>query len=623
MCGITGILSKKGQPRQERIGEMCRLITHRGPDDHGTYAQGPVALGHRRLAILDLSTAGQQPMTTPDGRFSLVFNGEIYNYQELAKRYLADVKLKSTSDTEVLLHVLARHGMEIVPHLKGMFSFALWDVRQQELWLVRDPFGKKPLYLRETTEEWSFASELKSLLISAPELDREACAQYFLYEYIPTPRTPWQDISQLPLGHYCHIKGNIKQVVRWWQPQFTPKTAVSFNEALTQCDQLLQTAIARRLVSDVPVGIFLSGGIDSTAIGWYMRQQMTAKPHSFSVSFREPSFDESAYALQAAHALGTAHHQLQFTLKEFTKSVGQVVPLLDVPLGDASLLPTAAISFLAREYVTVVLDGDGSDELLGGYGIFPAAAVAEKLRFIPSQAWRLAATVAQKLPTNYRDFSFDFKLKSFIRGMGEQLPQRQQVWLGSFTAGEIDELLAPDWRLPPPAIFEPTTRLQPQLAGLNTADQVSLLLIYGYLHDDLLVKLDRATMFASVEARTPFLDVDFAEFAMQLPPAWKKNKKILKQVMSGRIPQAIISRHKKGFGIPLGWWLKGPLHDWAKQVLEPSKLLADGMINPQVPLRLLAQHRQGTADHRKKLWTLLSWQLWYDQWAAKREFLLP
>lgn len=623
MCGIAGILAKNDQPpRRELVEKMCQLIAHRGPDDRGTYAQGPVALGYRRLAILDLSVAGRQPMTTPDGRLSLVFNGEIYNYRELARNYLADVQLTSTSDTEVLLHLLARHGMAILPALRGMFAFALWDNHTQELWLVRDPFGKKPLYLRETNEAWSFASELKSLLTNAPALDRVACAQYFLHEYIPTPRTPFKDISQLPLGHYCHVKENTKRLVRWWQPQFTPKTTLSFNEAAGLGDELLQTATTRRLVSDVPVGIFLSGGIDSTAIAWYMRQHMTEKLHSFSVSFREPSFDETAYAQLAARALGTTHHQLQFSLKEFAKALGQVVPLLDTPLGDASMLPTAAISFMAKKYITVVLDGDGSDELLGGYGIFPAANVAQKLQFIPRRLWRLAAAAAAQLPTNYRDFSFDFKIKSFIRGLGYDLPQRHQVWLGSFAGPELVELLSPQWREMAPSAFEPTTLLQPQLHGLSTTDQVSLLLIHGYLHDDLLVKLNRATMLASLEARTPFLDVDFAEFAMQLPPAWKKNKNILKHIMAGRIPDTIISRGKKGFGIPLGWWLKGPLHAWATQVLEPGKLLGDGIINPHVPMRLLAEHRQGKADHRKKLWTLLAWQLWYDQWIAKREPLL-
>lgn len=619
MCGIAGILSKNGQPpRVGDLNKMCHVIAHRGPDDSGIYSNGPVVLGHRRLAILDLSAAGHQPMTTMDGRYTIVFNGEIYNYRELADRFLPDVKLRSSSDTEVLLHLLARRGMAVLPELRGMFAFAFWDAQEQTLCLAQDPFGKKPLYVREDSAVWSFASELKALIAHGSELDHTAMAQYFLYEYVPTPRTPFKNISQLPRGHYCLIKGTTKQVVKWWEPTFLPKITESFEATVARFDQLLNQAVARRLISDVPVGIFLSGGIDSTTIAWYMRQHVTGEFHSFSVSFREPSFDETPYAQLAARHLGTQHHQLHFSLAAFTQTLQQVVPLLDTPLGDASILPTTAISRLARESITVVLDGDGSDELLGGYGIFSAATIAEQLNLLPNRLWRHGEVAAALLPTSYRNFSWDFKIKSFLRGLGYSLPHRHQIWLGSFSPLELTELLAPRWRETTANVFEPIDQLQEKLRHLTPPDQVSLLLLQGYLADDLLVKLDRATMMASVEARTPFLDVDFAAFAMRLPTEWKRNKNILKHVMAGRIPEAIIRRSKKGFGIPLGWWLKGPLYEWAAHVLEPGKLLTDDIINPHVPLRLLAEHRRGTADHRKKLWTLLAWQLWYDHWIAKR-----
>lgn len=620
MCGIVGILSKNQQaPDQGLLEQMREVVTHRGPDDAGVFMSPQVALGHRRLSILDTTSAGHQPMTTPDGRFTLVFNGEIYNYRQLAQKYLAGLQLRSSSDTEVLLHLLAQQGMAVLNELRGMFAFALWDQTEQVLWLARDPFGKKPLYVQSAPIAVYFASELKSLQVVAPaSIDTKSNAQYFLYEYAPSPRTIYTGISQVPLGHYAKITKTSYESTSWWQPVFLPKHTAPAPALLKQCDQLLEQAVSRRLVSDVPVGVFLSGGIDSSAIAWYMRQQVAGPLHSFSVSFHEHSFNEAPYAELAAKALHTTHHDLRFSLEQFKQAIQTVVPIMDTPLGDASLLPTAAISFLAKEYVTVVLDGDGSDELLGGYGIFPAAAVAEKLKFLPGAAIKALQAGAALLPTKYHNFSFDFKVKSFLRGLPHALARRQQVWLGSFTPFEVRELLTPAWQHCDDDIFGPIDELAPQLQGLSTTDAVSRLLIQHYLHDDLLVKLDRSSMMASLEARTPFLDVDFAEFAMKLPNEWKQNKKILRQVMASRLDNVIVWRPKKGFGIPLGWWLKGPLHQWAQEVLNKGKLQADGILNPAVPSRLLREHKRGQADHRKKIWTLLAWQLWYDHWIARR-----
>ncbi len=620
MCGIVGILSKNSEaPDQALLEQMRDTITHRGPDDAGVFKSPQVALGHRRLSILDTSAAGHQPMTTPDGRFTLVFNGEIYNYRELAQKHLANLKLNSSSDTEVLLHLLALQGMKVLSELRGMFALAFWDQAEQVLWLARDPFGKKPLYVYSTATAVYFASELKSLQVVAPaKIDTLANAQYFLYEYAPSPRTIYKDISQVPLGNYAKVTKTSYEATTWWQPVFQPKHTVPASVLLKQCDELLEQAVSRRLVSDVPVGVFLSGGIDSSAIAWYMRQQMAGPLHSFSVSFHEHSFNEAPYAELAAKALHTTHHDLRFSLEQFKQAIQMVVPLMDTPLGDASLLPTAAISFLAKEYVTVVLDGDGSDELLGGYGIFPAATVAEKFKYLPGAAIKALQAAAALLPTKYHNFSFDFKVKSFLRGLPYSLARRQQVWLGSFTPSELHELLTPAWQQSDDEIFGPVDELTPQVQRLSTIDAVSRLLIQHYLHDDLLVKLDRSSMMASVEARTPFLDVDFAEFAMKLPNEWKQNKKILRQVMASRLHNTIVWRPKKGFGIPLGWWLKGPLHAWAQEVLRDDKLQADGILNPAVPAQLLREHKRGQADHRKKIWTLLAWQLWYDHWIAKR-----
>ncbi len=636
MCGIVGIWNKH-PPRQLAGGgpvdqgllvRMRDTMTYRGPDGAGIYLDGGVGLGHRRLKIIDLTEAGAQPMTLrqaqgkPDGRYTIVFNGEIYNFRELKEQYLKSWNFRSTSDTEVLLYLLADKGVEALSLLRGMFAFALWDTKKQELLLVRDPFGKKPLYYAVVNGTVLFASEIKALLEYpglSKELDRAAVAKYFLYEYVPAPATPYAAIRQVPMGSYVRFTQQGEEVKQWWQLDFAPKQSLSFGEAKDQLDYLLQQSVSRRMVADlpagqagVPVGVFLSGGLDSTTIAYYMRRVSTEKLHSFSVSFQEPTFDESSYAKRAAEALGTEHHDIPFTVETFHAALGDITSRLDAPLADASLLPTYAVSKLARDHVTVVLDGDGSDELLGGYGLFQAAGVADALRWLPAGVIAGLQQLAAELPTRYHNFSFDFKVKSFLRGLAYERWPRNQVWLGSFSPTELTELLTPEWQCDVLGdLIEPK-----EMRRLGTFDAVSALLLREYLHNDLLVKLDRAAMLVALEGRTPFLDADLAQFVAQLPVAMKRNKFLLKQVMRDKIPDAIIDRPKKGFGIPLGWWLKGPLHGWAQEVLSEDKLQRGGVINPAVAQRLLQEHRAGKADHRKKLWTLLTWQLWVDHFLA-------
>lgn len=615
MCGIVGIWHRQQGASVERklLVQMTDALKHRGPDDSDYFVSGEIGLGHRRLSILDLSPAGRQPMMTPDERYVLVFNGEIYNYRELQEQYLAGRTFHSTSDTEVLLYLLVERGLSILPELRGMFALALWDTRDQELLLVRDPLGKKPLYIVETPELFLFASEPKALLTHpavARTADQTTVAPYLLFEYTPAPATGWQTVRQVPAGSWMRVSRTQHTSATFWQPRFMPKSVMPERAALRRLDELLHQAVSRRLVADVPVGLFLSGGLDSTTIGWYLRQCTRAPLHSFSVGFAERSFDESSFATHAASALELTHHATRFTRETFRALLPEVISMLDIPLADASLLPTYAVSHEARRLVTVVLDGDGSDELFGGYGTFQAAAVAERLPRLPRAVIDILTAASQLLPTQYGYFSWDFKLKSFLRGVGYPLAVRNQIWLGSFSDRELADLLVSTERLP--QLFNDILSLTPALRGLPVFDQVSLLTLTHYLQNDILVKLDRASMAASIEARTPFLDVDVVDFALQLPVALKRDKYLLKQLMRGRIPDRIIDRPKQGFGIPLGYWLRGPLADWAAMILNSEKLREDGFWRPAYVERLLTQHRQGRADHRKKLWTLLIWQLWYD-----------
>lgn len=620
MCGIVGIWRTSETVDPQQLARMIDTLRHRGPNDSGQWQETTIGMAHRRLSILDVSAAGHQPMSTPDGRFHIVFNGEIFNYRELAKKHLPDVTFVSTSDTEVLLHLLACYGEHALEWLRGMYAFALWDREKRELLAARDPFGKKPFYYTETLEGLWFASEPKAILAAMAEAENPTAAAVttlMSYEYVPSPDTPWRGLQQLPLGTYRRwLSPNQGVSWRFWQPHYSPKTFESETVVRERLDALLRRSVERRLVSDVPVGLLLSGGLDSSTIGWYMRQCGAKQFHSFSVTFSEPSFDESPYAHLAARTLGTEHHSLKFTLDTFYNTLRELVPLMDIPLADASLLPTYAVSKLARQFVTVVLDGDGSDELFGGYGTFQAAEVAERLTWLyPLMPFIRAAACA--VPVRYTDFSFDFKLKSFVRGLGLPLAYRNQVWLGSFTEPELKQLLQPAW-YQKGVVRSGSDQWRTELKDLSVIDQVSLLTIYQYLHNDILVKLDRATMAASIEARTPFLDIDVADLAFRLPAKYKRNKYLLKCLMASRLPSEIVERKKKGFGIPLGFWLRGPLYDWGRQVLAADKLRADGIIEIAYVDRLWREHRSGAADHRKKLWTLLTWQLWYDQWVTHR-----
>ena len=346
----------------------------------GVFVEGNFGMAHRRLSIIDLSVAGKQPMSSLDGRYTIVFNGEIYNYQELREKYCRGIEMRSQSDTEVLLHVLAQRGAKGLSELRGMFALAFWDSDEKKLLLARDPFGKKPLYYSVHGDSVVFGSEVKALLKYlgvSHEVDETAITKYFLHEYVPSPKTGWRDIQQVPMGHYAEITKSTFEVKEWWQPSFTPKAKLTEKEIIQQLDDKLKVAVERRMIADVPVGVFLSGGLDSTTIAWYMKQTQKSDVHSFSISFEDDSYNEGGYAASAAKSIGTVHHDKQFGLEEFKRALDVVIEKMDVPFADASLLPTYAVSEMARERIVVALDGDGSDELLGGYGTFKAALVSE------------------------------------------------------------------------------------------------------------------------------------------------------------------------------------------------------------------------------------------------------
>lgn len=621
MCGIVGIIDReRSQTSPDIVRRMRDCLAYRGPDDTGEYFDGPAALGFRRLSIIDLST-GKQPMQSIDSRYAIVFNGEIYNYQELRPTLEKKYQFRTKSDTEVLLYHLIEHGASGLQKLNGMFAFALWDKQKEELLLARDRFGKKPLYYNYNRETFVFGSEIKSLLAHpgvSRELDRQALAQYFLYEYIPAPLTPFQNIKKVPAGGYLKfsVKNPEPVVQQWWRLEdLLSLGRPEASNNIEKLDQLLNEAVKSRMVADVSVGVLLSGGLDSSTVAWYMRRH-TDHLHSFSVSFEEKSFDEGNYAAQAAKSLGTIHHDVRFTLSEFHKTLAVIQDRLDEPLADASLLPTLLVSQAAKEHITVALDGDGADELLYGYDTFPAHQLANQIGSVGNS---LLQFIASLLPTSYNNFSLDFKLKSFVRGLPYAGLLRNQVWLSSFHNQEISSLLTPAWQTSSENLFTPVTQISERFTSATSLQQLSVAYLAHYLQDDILAKLDRASMYASLESRTPFLDPALAQFIFQLPDKEKlsglRSKIILKKLMADRLPASILNRPKKGFGIPIGLWLRGPLKNLLQETLSRSHVEKTGVCNWSEINRLIQEHLTGRADHRKKLWTLIIFHWWHQKWA--------
>lgn len=622
MCGIAGIWNTNNARILDTAAiAMQGSLMHRGPDSAGIYEGEGIALVHTRLSIIDLTDNGSQPFISEDSRYVLVFNGEIYNYQELRENFLHDQIFRSESDTEVLLYMLIRFGTSAFQHLRGMFALAFYDTHEKKMIVARDAFGKKPLYYHHSGDTFIFASEPKAILASTyvpAQLDVSVVAPYLLHEYCPPSVSGFEGISAVGAGQYMEITQTGTSSAAWWKPTTVPKYQESFQKALSTFDELLGNAVARRMVADVPVGLFLSGGLDSSTIAWYMRQiKKSGEIHSCSVAFDDDSFNEEHVASQVAQEVGLTHHRILFTKDSFLQSIDELVPLIDIPFADSSLLPTYAVSKLAKEHMKVVLDGDGSDELLGGYGTFQAYEVASNLTWVPKDVWSVIEHgVDNVFSVSHSYFSLDFKIKSFLRGVSYPPMRNLQVWLGAFTEHEILALLnKKDDAL---NVFEFVDSVQ-YPGGVENFDKASLYHIASYLSEDILVKLDRATMAVGLEARTPFLDTDVAEFLLRLPSSYKKNKRILRELMRGRLPDIVITRKKQGFGIPISSWFAKDLRPFVERVLSPEAIAEVGLFRYQYIRTIIDEHCSMKQDHRKKIWALIAFQLWYEYWILQKK----
>lgn len=627
MCGIAGFQGKGALDDAQR---MIARIAYRGPDLQAAIMIDGTGLAHARLSIIDLSHGADQPMRGPGGHLTIVFNGEIYNYRRLRDDLIAQGHAFITaSDTEVLLHLYAEHGTGMLPLLNGMFAFAIHDARDGSLFLARDRMGKKPLHYAEAKGAFVFGSELSAVL-AHPAVDRDldiaALNEYLTFEYVPSPRSIILGVRKLPPGHAMRVRqGRVEQLWPYWQPRFE-KHSIGEPEAAERLDALLARATERRLVSDVPLGVFLSGGLDSSAVAYYA-QRASGKPiNTFSIGFDEHSYDESAQARLVARHLGTNHHVQVLTEQDSLDLIASLYSNLDEPFADASLIPTHLLSRFARQHVTVALGGDGSDELLAGYPTFIADRYRGLLELMPSAAIRAMQRMAGRLPTSDKNISFDFKVKQFLRGFEQGTQHAHTLWLGAFTPREKRELLTFGARkaIGDATGLEPIDALLAAAPGAITRfDSAMLCYLRTYLLDDILFKVDRASMYTSLEVRAPFMDVEVVEFINALPDRMKirghKTKWLLKEVMRGKLPDAIINRPKKGFGIPLSSWLRGPLRPLCEELLSAKTIRRDGLFDAAYVERLKQEHFAKRANHRKLLWTLMVFQLWHRSLSGSRQ----
>jgi asparagine synthase (glutamine-hydrolysing) len=611
MCGIAGLVRFDGQPVLETdVRSMCRVMVHRGPDEEGVFLGPGVGMGMRRLSIIDLS-GGQQPVANEDGSIWVVFNGEIYNYPELREQLTRNGHvLRSESDTETIVHLYEDFGPRCVDHLRGMFAFAVWDTRRRELLLARDRLGIKPLYYAELDGGIAFASELKPIL-QLPEvsrnLDWEALGHLFTFLATPASQSIVDGVRKLEPGRIATASaGRPLRIDRYWDVNFTPDERASEGDLTDELQALLRDAVRIHQISDVPLGAFLSGGIDSSAVVATMAGLSTGKVKTFSIGFAEAEYDELAHARRVAEAFGTEHHELVLR-PDVVQIAEDLAWYLDEPFGDTSAIPTYMVSKLAAEHVTVVLTGDGGDELFGGYDKYVTEEREREFARLPRPIRKLAGAVGQAMPEG-------MKGRRFLRHLALDGAERYLDASMMFRADELRKLFQPD-AYAHVGRHDPRGHALSHLGGIGS-DWMSAIQycdIHTYLPLDILTKVDRMSMAHSIEARPPLLDHKLVEFAARIPARLKLHngttKYLLKRAMRGILPNDIIDRQKHGFAVPLAKWFRGELSSFARDLLFSQRSRERGLFNESYIERLLQLHERGR-DIDLQLWTLLSLELW-------------
>jgi asparagine synthase (glutamine-hydrolysing) len=632
MCGIVGYLNLNGQPidpGEDWINAMCHSIAHRGPDEEGKTIIGPVALGMTRLSIIDLST-GQQPIPNEDKSIWIVFNGEIYNFHELQKLVLSKGhKLHTSSDTEVIVHLYEEFGVDCLKYLEGMFAFAIWDINKQRLFIARDRMGEKPLHYGVFDGQLIFGSELKGILAhpkarAKRDIDPIALQKYLAMEYVAAPSSIFKGIEKLMPSHYLLVENGQLKTGSYWTPKIQ-KEQLSESAAEQRLVELLDESTKLRLISDVPLGVFLSGGIDSSIIAALAsRARQGEKLKTFSVGFTESSFDESEHAKLVSDHLGTEHHVAWFTPELARETLEELWEYLDEPLADASIVPTFFLSKMTREHVKVALAGEGGDELFGGYPTYTAHRLANLWTSVPAVLRRgLLEPAIKSLPVSHDNLSFDYKAKRFISAAGEPAIKRHFQWMGSFPLREHPNLMRSGLATltREDELYSPSFHVNGD-APNDVASRIMQLDLTTYLPDDLLVKSDRASMAASLEVRLPFLAYPLVEYALSMPTSLKirgmKTKYLLRKAAEKYLPESIIKRPKKGFGIPVAKWMRGDFKPMVDELLSKEYIQKQGLFDAAYIGNLLEQHETKRVDRRKELWTLFMFQWWWRKFFDSR-----
>ena len=634
MCGLVGFTSFKEQSldKEKVLQAMSNSIAYRGPDDFGYFIDNKINLGHRRLSIVGLDT-GHQPMFSADNNLVIVFNGEIYNYKSL-KKDLEDqgYQFHTESDTEVILNLYTQHGLEFPKYLNGMFAIALWDKRRSRLVLVRDRMGEKPLYYQIKNDEIIFASELKAMS-KHPHCSREISAQglnkYLTYEYVPSPFTILEQVWKVEAGEMIVVnEDKVSKSFYWNLPHYRFAEGFSCDDetqAIDEIDALLRNSVKIRLQADVPVGVLLSGGIDSsliTAIASQV-QESSQQMKSFSIYFSEASYDESKYIKKIANTFNLDHHSVTVSSKDMLSIFDRLGNIMDEPLADPSIVPTYFLSQLAHKEIKTVIGGDGSDEMFAGYPTYSANKLVQIYNIIPYELRTnitkiLNSAIGNLIPISNKNIAIDFKLKQFFRGAGVASEIRFFRWMGGFLDNEKKDILSQNYleKMLGQLTYEDINRYLSRTEINNETDRLLYLSQKLYLQDDILVKTDRASMQNSLEVRAPFLDHRLVEYVSSLPDAFKlrtlRTKYILKKLAKKYLPPNIIYRPKKGFGIPITQWLQEDLKEPMLDLLSKERLDKQGIFEYQGVKQLIDDHLNHKANNRKPLWTLLSLQLWLN-----------
>jgi len=640
MCGFAGVISLNNSLDNsvgETLNAMNSVLRHRGPDDGDTKLVGPCGLTHTRLNVIDLTEAGKQPMSNEDGSIWITYNGEVYNFQELRRDYALDLKghsFRSRTDTEVIIHLYEEKGIDCFPLLNGMYAFALWDTNSNTLHLVRDPYGIKPLFYMQDKDEFWFASEIKALLC-IPGFNREpnteALYHYLSLGYIPGELTAFKGIHELRPGCRLTLRvgDNNQQINRFFNPSYNIDKTITEKDAIETAGKILHDAVARQLIADVPIGVMLSGGLDSSALTALMADiRGDSDFHTFSIAFEDKSFDESSYAALVADHIGTNHHEIRVTPDCVKDLLFTYMSYIDEPYADGSAIPTFLLAESAKDFITVLLSGEGGDEVFAGYDTYSAYKARKLFRGIPYFIRKnIIKPAVDFLPVSDNKLSFEFKAKRFVRGSEFNVPRSHYYWRHILSDEIKNELMTNEFHYN--NSYHPSYEyFVNKYNECKAEDELNKLLYIDYsyhLPDDLMIKNDRMTMAHSIEARVPFTDNILFEFLTQVPIDYKmkgfKKKYLLRAILKDRLPDSVLKKKKVGLEMPYSKWFRKELRGTVEEIFSENRINESGLFNPRKVREIIDNHMVGKQDNGRIIWTIMNYLIWYNQYIANNNFI--